>query len=177
MILINVTGAVKYLPMSRSTSKNKSRYDIMFDLAVAKKSTVDNQEIEFAIYLAHVIKQRVEHCVKTQTIDGKPMSAVYKKLSDRYNNSKPPRTKNKFWVNSGELIKRMRIWKSKSGINIGFPKGKKHPNSKANLVDILDWMENGNNKMVARSLFKPIISHISKNIDGYFIHWIKLQKA
>lgn len=206
MILINVSKAIKYLPMSRNTNKNRQRYDILYDIAVSNNTNIDKIEIDFAIYLANILKLRVEHAIKTQKINGIPMSAIftkkgvntitelsskndkagtsmskiYQKLSDSYNKSKNPINKDKFWTNTGELVKKLKVWKSSKGVNVGFPPNARHTKSqysksRAKLDDIVKWMEYGTKKMPARPLFTAVVSHISKNIDVYFVHFIQLK--
>lgn len=173
MVILNVTKAIKYLPLSKDTSKNKGRYDIIYEIALNNKTTTDEIELNFGLYLAKIIFERVQTSIVTQTINGKPMSSIYPKLSQKYNNSKPLKARDKFWINTGKLLKQMRVWKSASGVNVGFAPNKKYSHG-AKIGDVAVWLEKGTKFVPPRPLFTPQVVFISKNIDAYFKHFVML---
>jgi len=172
--LININSVVTYNPLSKNTSKNRYRLDKISDLANQENIDVDDLLKDFAIYLSNVIKLRLQNAVKKQKIGNKPMKNLYKPLSPSYAKRKTPKNKDKFWIDTGFIIKNLRVYRAGryGDIYIGFPRNVRHPKSKTRLYKIIMWLERGTKKQPARPLIKPTVVLVSKNIAVYFNHYM-----
>lgn len=162
--LINITKITKYSPLFKQTSKNKSRFLKLDEIAYKYDIEVYELQKMFAIYLARIIAMRVQEAIKTQKINGKSMKSIYTPLSSSYKNTKVTKNKNKFWINTEFLVKNLKVYRAGryGDIYIGFPKNVKHPTNDTRVQDIMMYNE------AKRPLFKPILRFVSKRLDKYF---------
>lgn len=174
MTLINITKSLKYSPLSKNNTRNKNRYDTLFDIAVATKRNTDQLELEFAQYIARIIRDRARLFVQTQKIGNRPMNVIYKPLNENYNKSKPQSSQGKFWINSGELINKLTVYTNIGHVYVGFPNFSIYKKTGVRHQKVMNWMEHGNRRIPARPLFTPIVTMISKNLDQYFNQYLKL---
>lgn len=174
MTLINITNALRYSPLSKNNPRNKGRYDTLQDIAVATKRDIDQMELEFAQYIARIIRDRARLFIQTQKIGNRPMSVVYKPLNEEYNKSKPQTSKGKFWINSGEFVKKLTAYTNNGRVYVGFPNFSIYRKTGVRHQKVLNWLESGNRRVPARPLFTPIVSMVSKNLDQYFNQYLKI---
>lgn len=166
---INLTKLARYQPLSKS----KKGQELLFITANEFDTTPEYIMRLFVRYLGALIVHRIQQSVKTQTINGRPMKLLYKPLSEKYNNSKPAKFKDKFWINSDFLIKNLQMWQLKSGdLYIGYRHNRIHPKSKTTVRDIMMFVERGTKNMPPRPLFTIIVRGIAKNITSHLERFI-----
>lgn len=160
MVMIHVNKVLQYYPLSTKNWKSKERSLIIELLAKDYKATEDEVVIAFAYYLAAVLRDRVSRSIRTQRIGNRPMSQVYEPLSPAYRRTKNPVNRNKFWINTGALLRSIQVWKYRKKVFLGI-KAEKGQN-------IIFWNEQGTVKAPARPLFTPHVRMMSRHINDYF---------
>lgn len=130
----------------------------------------------YTLYVAHYFLYRFKKAVKEQKIGNTRMKSLYKPLNRNYRKSKPWGVRGKFWINSGELVKKLGIYIDKKNIvHVGFRGNPTYLNnkSKVEFKKVLKYMEYGTKKMRARPLIRPILSLVSKNTPWL---WARFKK-
>jgi len=176
-MVLNLTKLANYKPLTRS------KKGIAKLVLVSEQLNIPYNELMrgFIMFLAELVKTKIQHSVQTQTIAGKPMRLIYPKLSPKYNASKPKSSQGKFWINSGFLIENLRIWQVKNGnvfigyrgnaVHKGKPYMQGHKRVKAS--EVMLYVERGTRKMPPRPLFTVIVKVIAKNISFYLDMYLK----
>lgn len=185
-ILIHVTKILDFAPLSKpsTTVRALERSRQISDLASVFSVPLDSVVLAFARYLAAVLRERVQWAVKTQMVNSKPMKAIYKPLNPRYQRTKVPRNRDRFWINTDFLIKSLRVWKYSGEVYLGYPATVLHAAKRTvYAADIMGWVEggtknaDGSERMPSRPLFRPIVGFLSKNIKSYWIHFSRRLKS
>lgn len=170
-MVVNLTKIVRYRPLSKSV-KGQSYMQLMAqELNVTERLLMQ----KFTLFLAMLIRKQVAEAVRTQTIRGKPMRLVYRKLNKKYNDSKPTATKGKFWTNKDFLIKNLKVWQVNSGdVFIGYRSNAVHKatpysrgKKRVKASNLMVYLEKGTKKIPPRPLFSIIVKNIAKNISFY----------
>lgn len=129
---------------------------------------------DFAKYVANYLKAIIKGCIRTQQF---PTSVgSYRPHSPRYRAFKERTGRNKgFWIATGFLVDNLQVYKVRSIIYIGYPKGMNHPDNGYPLWKIVLVNEKGSPRrnIAARPLFLPASAAISKDIFRHFVKFIE----
>ena len=161
--------------ISKIATRGLDRYPKKKDI----QPTLDRYKIDynlfkkqFAVYLGLVIRDRIQQAVKKQLVIGQPMSDKYKPLSKAYNDRKPKKTRDRYYENTGWLIKHLKMWQEDGTVYIGYTEKTLHP-SGVPAQDIILWLEKGTKYIPARPLFRPVFKFVTRHIDEYLENFIK----
>lgn len=131
----------------------------------------------FTIYTAHFILFKFKKAIDEQKVNGKTFKSQYKSLSKRYKAQKPSATRNKFWIQNGDLFNQLGVYATRGKIvHIGFRGNKRFikDKPKVDLRNNLMWVEYGTKKMKARPLLRPIVAGVRKNIPWLWERYKRL---
>jgi len=166
--VINISNVVQYKPLSRNTKGTRRILDDISDMAYDLNVPQEKILYMFAKFLAETVKHRIKVSVDKQQVLGKPMKSVYKPLNNNYKKRKVPKNRNKFWVNTGFLVKNLKVYQARGTLYVGYPKYVKHKSSNVNMQMLISFLEKGTKKQPPRPLITPIVRSISKHIDELY---------
>jgi len=174
---VNLTKLARYRPLTKSVRGNALVDSVAREYGVTPERVMK----EFTLFLAVLIRRHIQNAVKTQKIAGRKMKYAYKPLSSRYNQTKPDKYKDKFWINSDFLIKNLKVWQLKKGdVYIGYRNNAVHKGTpyksgqkRVKASDLMVYLERGTKKIPPRPLFTVIIRNIAKNIFFYLEMFVK----
>jgi hypothetical protein len=175
LTLINVAQVHVMRPLARSRGKLETIVEILNNPRIR----AEDIQTGFAKYLTVILRARVQEAIRTQQLGRRSMKDVYDPLSKRYQESKPKRTKNMFWMNTGHLSSSLTVWRERDMIKIGFKGSQYYPGTRTKTIKVLLWNERGtrNNdgsvRIPARPLFVPLAKFLTKNVGRYFEAYIK----
>lgn len=169
--MIKVGDVLGYRPMLRSGG----RLELASLMLSHPKYTPEYIQADFALYLGHVLKERVRDSIERQELGRVSFKQLYEPLSKPYNESKHPTARGKFWWNTRHLVDSLTVWRTGNVIRIGFKGNAYYPGTKVRVLQVVLWMERGTKKMPARPLFTPHARHISRHVSDYFNRYLRLR--
>jgi hypothetical protein len=167
--MIHVKKVLQYYPLSsKNMPKRVNRERLLQIQQMAEEYGVkeDDVVLGFGYYLGWILRERVREAIRKQKVGKRPMKAVYEPLSRSYQRSKPFNTKNKFWINTGHLVRGIEVWRYKKKVFVGM-KGDFDS-------DVMFWVERGTSKMPARPLLSPLVKMIRKSVGEYWDRFMEL---
>lgn len=169
--LIRIGDVLDYRPMSRS----KAMLEYAAEILNTPRYDARYLQMDFAVYLASVLRLRVEDSINRQKIGRVAFKHIYPKLSEEYNESKPRRARNKFWWNTRHLVDHLTVWRTGDVVRVGFKGNAYYPGTRTRVLQVVLWMEKGTKTMPARPLFTPHARFISRNVSEYFKRYMLIR--
>ena len=124
------------------------------------------EDKSFESYMAQNYVELVKERVREEKYKSKwkPLSPAYKKWKE--DNNLSPKT----WEATGELMRNLKV---KSHNTIGFDNRRRHKMSGEKYIDITRKLEYGNRSVPARPLFRLVYWYMSKNIEFFYVKYLK----